>query len=86
MPFRRVSTADALPVEKPWRRQQGMEWGGGMRQGEGGGGGGGDEAGDMSYFDIPTVPFELMNFHFRGQSMSVTATLVLWPKTANCRL
>lgn len=45
-----------------------------------------DEAGDMSYFDIPTVPFELMNFHFRGQSVSVTATLVLWPKTANCRL
>lgn len=36
--------------------------------------------GDMSYFDIPTVPFELMNFHFRGQSMSVTATLVLWQK------
>lgn len=34
----------------------------------------------MSYFDIPTVPFELMNFHFRGQSMSVTATLVLWQK------
>lgn len=36
--------------------------------------------GDMSYFDIPTVPFALMNFHFRGQSMSVTATLVLWRK------
>lgn len=35
---------------------------------------------DMSYFDIPTVPFWLRNFHFRGQSMSVTATLVLWPK------
>lgn len=36
--------------------------------------------GDMSCFDIPTVPFELMIFHFRGQSMSVTATLVLWQK------
>lgn len=34
----------------------------------------------MSCFDIPTVPFALMNFHFRGQSMSVTATLVLWRK------
>ncbi len=48
--------------------------------------GGVEEAEDMSYFDIPTVPFWLMNFHFRGQSMSVTATLVLWPKTAYCRL
>lgn len=50
------------------------------------GGGGVEEAEDMSCFDIPTVPFWLMNFHFRGQSMSVTATLVLWPKTAYCRL
>lgn len=48
--------------------------------------GGVGEAVDMSYIDIPTVPFWLMNFHFRGQSMSVTATLVLWPKTAYCRL
>lgn len=42
----------------------------------------GVEVEDMSFFDIPTVAFWLMNFHFRGQSMSVTATLVLWPKTA----
>lgn len=27
-----------------------------------------------------------MNFHFRGQSVSVTATLVLWAKTAYCWL
>lgn len=47
--------------------------------------GGLKEEEDVSYFDIPTVPFWLMNFHFRGQSMSVTATLVLWPKTAYCR-
>lgn len=38
--------------------------------------GGVEEAEDMSYFESPTVPFELMNFHFRGQSKSVTAALV----------
>lgn len=36
----------------------------------------------MPGFDGPPVPFWLMNFHIRGQSLCVTATLVLWPKTA----
>lgn len=87
MSFRRVSTADVLSVEKPWRREGGMERGGTARDSEKCVWRGGvEEAEDMSCFDIPTVPFWLMNFHFRGQSMSVTATLVLWPKTAYCRL
>lgn len=33
--------------------------------------------GNVSHFNIPTLPFKAMNFHFRGRSMSVTATLVL---------
>lgn len=33
--------------------------------------------GSVSCFNIPTMPFKAVNFHFRGRSMSVTATLVL---------
>lgn len=40
---------------------------------------------DMSGFDIPTVPLWLMNFHFRGQSLSVAATFVFVAQTAHCR-
>lgn len=68
MPFRRTSTTDGKP-----RRRDGQGWGGGRRQWDVGGVKKGE---DVSYFDIPTVPFWLMNFHFRGQSMSVAATLV----------
>lgn len=32
---------------------------------------------NVSHFNIPTVPFKAMNFHFRGRSKSVTASLVL---------
>lgn len=88
MSFRRVSTADVLSAlkQKTLERtgQDGM--GEAARDGEKWEVGRVGEAVDMSYIDIPTVPFWLMNFHFRGQSMSVTATLVLWPKTAYCRL
>lgn len=34
----------------------------------------------MSSSGFPTVPFKAVNFHFRGRSMSVTATLVLLSK------
>lgn len=40
---------------------------------------------DMSCSVIPTGPFWVMNFHFRGQSVSGAATVVLWLKTAYCR-
>ncbi len=72
MSFTRVLAADVLFVEKPLRRDRGMESEGSKRQRRGV-----QEAKDVSYFDIPTVPFWLKNFHFRGQSQTLTATLVL---------
>lgn len=76
--FRGVSVADVLwTLEKRQRDWEREVW---MRRW------GHTESKDMSYSDIPTVPFGLMNFHFRGQSVSMTATLVLWPKTDYCRL
>lgn len=38
--------------------------------------------GNVSCFNIPSMPFKAMNFHFRGRSMSVTATLVLLSRSA----
>lgn len=71
---RKFSPADAL-CWKPWRSLPRMErWGRGHQRRSIGG--------DASYFDIPTMPFMAVNFHFRGRSMRVTATLVLLSRHA----
>lgn len=71
---RKFSPADAL-CWKPWRslpRMERLGWGAPAQE----------HWGDVSYFDIPTMPFKAVNFHFRGRSMRVTATLVLLSRHA----
>lgn len=61
-------------VENPGDACHGWNRRGGTRAGALGG--------DVSYFDIPTMPFKAVNFHFRGRTQCVTATLVLLSRSA----
>lgn len=70
MPFREGSSGWSS-VEKP---------GGGCRGCSGALQQRGGRGGRVSSSHFPTVPFKAVNFHFRGRSMSVTATLVLLSK------
>lgn len=66
VPFRESFLQQMHSVENPGEACHGWNsvWGGGASVQE--------HWGNASYFDIPTMPFKAVNFHFRGRSMCVT--------------